>query len=772
MSLDFTKVNYVDGSTIIEADNLNDIQDAILALDSNKVEAESGKGLSTEDYTSAEKSKLSGIQAGAQVNPGNATTSADGLMSSVDKAKLDGIASGATAVTIDNTLSIAGRAADAKATGDALAVKYEKPSSGIPKTDLASDVQTSLGKADTALQEHQSLSAYRTAAAQDVIDNAQDDDIAEINAKIPAAASSVNKLMDAAAVNAAIASAVAGITGFSYEIVQALPASGEAGVIYLLSNSGSTPNIYDEYIWIGTGFEKIGTTEVDLSQYRTSAAQDVIDAGKLSTDGDGSNVTAAFTAASTRANLTTGEKLSVLFGKIAKWFADLGTAAFRAATNAITQGSTDLIESGAVYTGLAAKQGTINASGILKGDGNGGVSAATPGTDYLAPGALTPYRTAAAQDMIDAGKQAKIAASGLLKGDGNGGVTSATAGTDYQAPLIAGTDYETPAGAKALGLTGASAGDLVRINTVDANGRPTSWKRVALNEIKCNKNWLHNWYFVGGGSQQGGEQFPINQRGQTVYSGAGYGIDRWSAEPSFSITQAGILFQNVLSWIEQRFQIGSVFINQYTYTASALLSDGSLHYGSITCDTSLASQKFFEDEYIASFAVYSGGTYHDIGFGTRQTNVTIVATKLELGSGQTLAHNEGTEENPVWVLNEIPNFSDELARCKYYFERLSGKYAIFASGIAVGSTSARLIGKVSPKRATTSNITLNGTIYIAQPGAEGPSGKAATAISSQSCQPSGSLFMAVSSVTGLTGSVPCWFQFRDTTSHLDISADL
>ena len=35
---------------------------------------------------------------------------------------------------------------------------YTKPSGGIPKTDLANDVQTSLGKADTALQEHQDIS--------------------------------------------------------------------------------------------------------------------------------------------------------------------------------------------------------------------------------------------------------------------------------------------------------------------------------------------------------------------------------------------------------------------------------------------------------------------------------------------------------------------------------------------------------------------------------------------------------------------------------------
>ena len=50
---------------------------------------------------------------------------------------------------------------------------------------------------------------------------------------------------------------------------------------------------------------------------------------KLDKTGDGSNVTAAFTAASARANIATGEKLSVLFGKIAKWFADLGALAFK-----------------------------------------------------------------------------------------------------------------------------------------------------------------------------------------------------------------------------------------------------------------------------------------------------------------------------------------------------------------------------------------------------------------------------------------------------------
>ena len=36
--------------------------------------------------------------------------------------------------------------------------KYDKPNGGVPKTDLASTVQTSLNKADTAIQEHQDIS--------------------------------------------------------------------------------------------------------------------------------------------------------------------------------------------------------------------------------------------------------------------------------------------------------------------------------------------------------------------------------------------------------------------------------------------------------------------------------------------------------------------------------------------------------------------------------------------------------------------------------------
>lgn len=71
----------------------------------------------------------------------------------------------------------------------------------------------------------------------------------------------------ASEVQSAITEAIGDITGFDFQIVEDLPGKGENGIIYLVSNNGSGQNIYDEYIWTGTAFEKIGTTDVDLSNY-------------------------------------------------------------------------------------------------------------------------------------------------------------------------------------------------------------------------------------------------------------------------------------------------------------------------------------------------------------------------------------------------------------------------------------------------------------------------------------------------------------------------
>ena len=69
-----------------------------------------------------------------------------------------------------------------------------------------------------------------------------------------------------------IKQALDNLVGFSTQIVTSLPDAGKNGVLYLiLDSSASDDNIYNEYIWLGDKFEKIGTTQtkIDLSNYYT-----------------------------------------------------------------------------------------------------------------------------------------------------------------------------------------------------------------------------------------------------------------------------------------------------------------------------------------------------------------------------------------------------------------------------------------------------------------------------------------------------------------------
>ncbi len=72
-----------------------------------------------------------------------------------------------------------------------------------------------------------------------------------------------------------------------------------------------------------------GTDPVNVQDLNDN--MDVLDAEvvkKLDKTGDASNVVNKFTQAGSRTNLLSGEKLSVSFGKIMKWFVDLKDVAF------------------------------------------------------------------------------------------------------------------------------------------------------------------------------------------------------------------------------------------------------------------------------------------------------------------------------------------------------------------------------------------------------------------------------------------------------------
>ena len=104
-------------------------------------------------------------------------------------------------------------------------------------------------------------------------------------------------------------------------------------------------------------------------------------------------------------------------------------------------------------SGLMATDVQAAIDELAQGGGGGGTAASAVSYDNTGSG-LTATNVQDAIDEVygdiptqpsDIGAQAEITASGILKGDGAGGVSAAVAGTDYQIPLTAGTDYATPA---------------------------------------------------------------------------------------------------------------------------------------------------------------------------------------------------------------------------------------------------------------------------------------------------------------------------------------
>ena len=73
--------------------------------------------------------------------------------------------------------------------------------------------------------------------------------------------------------------------GFDVQVVQELPATGEAHTLYFVPSADpKTQNIYDEYLYANNAWEQVGSTAVDMSDYYTKTQVDNLldDYAKLS----------------------------------------------------------------------------------------------------------------------------------------------------------------------------------------------------------------------------------------------------------------------------------------------------------------------------------------------------------------------------------------------------------------------------------------------------------------------------------------------------------
>ena len=198
--------------------------------------------------------------------------------------------------------------------------KYTKPNGGIPKTDLAADVQTSLTAADNAV----STSAFNTFKAQNTKDIADAkaagtaasaalesykvtneaalankvDKTIKVNGHALSADVTVTKsdvglgkvvnaeqdtaptanstnYVTSGGVKKYVDDAIGGVTQFDIVKVDTfgqLPTTGKKGVIYIVPHAHSDSNdTFDEYIWNTSlttpKYEKIGNTDVNLDGY-------------------------------------------------------------------------------------------------------------------------------------------------------------------------------------------------------------------------------------------------------------------------------------------------------------------------------------------------------------------------------------------------------------------------------------------------------------------------------------------------------------------------
>lgn len=204
-------------------------------------------------------------------------------------------------------------------------------------------------------------------------------------------------------------------------------------------------------------------------------------------------------------------------------------------------------------------------------------------------------------------------------------------------------------------------GDTIPVSATDPT--PVS-EALTASGGGVNPNLLDNWYFGR----------PVNQRGQTEYTGnATYSIDRWwtQYETSLSVVDGGIKIGG--KWDVQQYFENT--LPNATYTLSLLYKDrtGSdpLHLlaGNHT-DGDIAQTESKDASGILS-VTFSAATANRFNFGftgSTDNSAIIIAIKLELGDTQTLAH----KENEKWVLNEIPDYGEQMRRCQRYYRRWTG----------------------------------------------------------------------------------------------------
>lgn len=212
----------------------------------------------------------------------------------------------------------------------------------------------------------------------------------------------------------------------------------------------------------------------------------------------------------------------------------------------------------------------------------------------------------------------------------------------------------------------------IRGDTIPVSAEDSTLISEALTKIPTtsgggvNPNLLDNWYFGR----------PVNQRGQTEYSGDKYTVDRWhlTSDGVLTVADEGIRLTSGAIFEPLEYELSS-FLKGKTVTYSFFFADNTLVTKSAVIPSTWGNwDSLIEIGDIQLIGLESGKRI----WARYSSTTTAVAAKLELGSTQTLAHQDSSGN---WVLNEIPDFGEQLRRCQRYFLKLEKSTIGVGSGI-------------------------------------------------------------------------------------------
>lgn len=167
--------------------------------------------------------------------------------------------------------------------------------------------------------------------------------------------------------DSAISTAVANAPHLKRSIVEALPEVGEAdaNTIYMVgAGDGSQDSVYEEYMLINDGFEKIGSSEVDLTNYATKDYVDTAESDAVATAG-------------TNADSKIAAKVGDLGDQTVKQYVD-------AAKTAAQSYADSLADNYATAEQGALADSALQKADIVSGNANGTIS--VDGTDVPVKG--------------------------------------------------------------------------------------------------------------------------------------------------------------------------------------------------------------------------------------------------------------------------------------------------------------------------------------------------------------------------------------------------